>query len=153
MFTHCSDILDSVWLFLWYIDKTTEETDGEGLVLGRMPIADSKPATDLGMPVKKVRGWRIHLTEKGYVLARRTPYGHVITVLKSKKRTWAPTLVEPKATERDLPKQEISTNGAGRENSQNGHRDLPIQEVRIPDPGSQSAQTKPGHCWPSRWGR
>jgi hypothetical protein len=117
IFEHCPDMLDSVWLFLWYIDKTTKETGGEGRVLGGMPIIDSEPAGTLRVPVKKVRGWRAQLVRRGYIRALRTPYGHVITLLKSKKWNWAPTLVQPgKAGERDLPNKEISLAKCDEEN-------------------------------------
>jgi hypothetical protein len=140
IFEHCPNMLDAVWLFMWYIDRTTEEDDGEGLVLGGMPIVDSKPASTLQVPVKKVRKWRLHLGNNGYIRTLRTPYGHVITLLKSKKWNWKPTLVQPKnadAGARDLPNREISTT---KENARNGHSDLPNRTVRMPDLGSQSAQ-------------
>src|SRR5580692_6320068 len=90
---HCPDMLDSVWLFIWYIDKTTLEKNGEGTVLGGIPIRDSRPASTLRMPVKTIRRWRLHLEEKGYIRTVRTPYGHVITLLKSKKWNRGPVLV------------------------------------------------------------
>jgi hypothetical protein len=127
IFKHCPDMLDSVWLFLWYIDKTTKEIEGEGFVLGGMPVTDSEPAKDLGASLKVVRKWRLHLASKGYTRTRRTPYGYVITLLKSKKWAWGPVLVTDKPAPRDLPKREISTE----ENYPNGESDLPKQEERI----------------------
>ena len=135
IFEHCPDMLDSVWLFLWYIDRTTEESNGEGRVLGGMPIVDPRPASELRMPVKTIRRWRLHLEEKGYVRVRRTPYGHVITLLKSKKWNWGPTLVanEKKVPKRDLPNGEISP----KEIPHSGHSDLPNRAARFPVSGSQ----------------
>jgi hypothetical protein len=134
IFEHCPDMLDSVWLFFWYIDRTTEESNGEGRVLGGMPIIDSRPASELRMPVKTIRRWRLHLGGKGYIRILRTPYGHVVTLLKSKKWNWGPTLVQPEKTgARDFPKGEIST----KEIPHSGHSDLPNGAVRLPVSGSQ----------------
>jgi hypothetical protein len=108
IFEHCPDMLDSVWLFLWYIDRTTKENGGEGRVLGGVPIIDSEPAHTLRVPVKKIRRWRAQLVRQGYIRALRTPYGHVVTLLKSKKWNWAPTLLQEKKSGVDLPKREIS---------------------------------------------
>ncbi len=136
IFEHCPDMLDSVWLFLWYIDRTTEESNGEGRVLGGVPIVDSRPASELRMPVKTIRRWRLHLEEKEYIRIRRTPYGHVITLLKSKKWNWGPTLVQPEKTgARDLPNGEIYT----KEIPHSGQSDLPNRAVRVPGSGSQSS--------------
>jgi hypothetical protein len=120
---HCPDMLDSVWLFIWYIDTTTKEKNGEGTVLGGIPIGDPRPAAALRMPVRTIRRWRQRLEEKGYIRTVRTPYGHVVTLLKSKKWDWGPKLVgsEKEAPERELPKREFST----KENCGNGHREFP----------------------------
>jgi hypothetical protein len=128
---HCPKMLDSVWLYMWYIDRTTEERDGEGYILGGIPIVDAKPASALRVPVKTIRRWRLKLVREGYVRALRTPYGFVITLLKSKKRNWKPTLVAPLETDssgrRDLPNGEITR----KESSRSGHRDLPNGEERF----------------------
>lgn len=135
---HCPEMLDSVWLFIWYIDKTTIEKNGEGSVLGGIPICDSRAAGALRMPLKTIRRWRLRLERKGYIRTLRTPYGHVVTLLKSKKWNRGPALVatDPEAAKRDLPNGEIST----KENSQTGHSDFPCRAVRIPAAGSQSSQ-------------
>lgn len=131
IFKRCPDMLDSVWLFLWYIDKTTKETAGEGAVLGGVPVTDSEPAKDLRVSLKVARKWRLHLASKGYTRTRRTPYGYVITLLKSKKWGWGPVLVTDKPAPRELPKREISPE----ENCPNGKSDLPKREERIAQTG------------------
>jgi hypothetical protein len=124
IFEHCPHILDSVWLFLWYIDKTTSESNGEGSILGGMPIADSKPAAVLKVPVKTVRSWRLRLERNGYIRTRRTPYGHVITLLNSMK--WP-----AKSAQREFPKREISP--------RNAQREFPKWEERIPETGIENS--------------
>jgi len=57
IFEHCSKIKDALWLFLWYIDKTT--TSGtEGKVLGGSPITDEEPAS---IPIWSQASFRIFL--------------------------------------------------------------------------------------------
>jgi hypothetical protein len=139
IFEHCPNMLDSIWLFLWYIDKTTKETDGVGLVLGGMPIIDSKPAAALGVPVKTIRRWRKMLAAGGYVTVRRTAYGCCVTLPKSKKWKWGLTLVSPQSSSssRDLPNAEISTSN---ESTRSGHSDFPSGTQRLPVPGTETAR-------------
>ncbi len=130
IFKHCPDMLDSVWLFLWYIDKTTKETNGEGAVLGGIPVTDSEPTKDLRVSLKIVRKWRLHLASKGYTRTRRTPYGYVVTLLKSRNGPGGPVLVTESGSERftqtgnlyrrELPKREVRFTQTGRENCPNG---------------------------------
>ena len=135
LFEHCPDMLDAIWLFIWYIDKTTKEIEDEetndrtGIVLGGMPIVDAKPAAALGVPVKTIRRWRKMLADGGYAVFCRTPYGYSVTLPNSKKWSWGPTLVDskPKLSNRDLPKREIST---PKESYRFGHRDFPEREIQ-----------------------
>jgi hypothetical protein len=137
--SHYDAIRDSFWLFVWYVDKTTKEENGAGLILGGMPIPDSRPAADIGVPVKTIRRWRKRLADGDYIRAIRTPYGHCITLLKSKKWNWGPALVDAKAElgDRDLPKREIST---PKESARSGHSDLPNRAERVPVSGIESAR-------------
>jgi len=139
LFEHCPDMLDAIWLFMWYIDKTTEEEDGNGIVLGGMPIVDAKPAAALGVPVKTIRRWRNMLAVGGYAVVCRTPYGYSVTLPKSKKWNWGPSLVTSKDTPpaRDLPKREIST---PEETSRFGQGDLPNRAERLPVSGRETSR-------------
>jgi hypothetical protein len=123
IFDHYSAIGDALWLFLWYIDKTTTEGDSKGFVLGGCPIADSKPAGVFGVPVKTARRWRERLTMGVYIEAIRTPYGHRITVKKSKKK-WL----------------SVPTNSP-RENSRGGKSEFPQREERIPVAGIENSRS------------
>jgi hypothetical protein len=128
IFEHASIMGDAVWLFMWLIARTTDDGDGKGKVLGRVPINDARPAGELGCSVKTVRRWRRTLVHGGYIATVRTPYGFKYTLLKSKK--WR------KQALRELPKLPISS----RECAQNGHTDLPLRAVRVPVPGTEIAQ-------------
>jgi hypothetical protein len=86
IFEHYDRIGDAIWEFLWCIDKITREEDGVGIVLGGMPVKFERIADELKGSYKETV--RLHFklleTEK-YIRLRRTPYGHVIEVLNSKK--------------------------------------------------------------------
>src|ERR1017187_3652814 len=48
IFEHWRDIREAIWLLLWYIDKTTRESEADGggtvgSVLGGLPIRDRGP--------------------------------------------------------------------------------------------------------------
>jgi hypothetical protein len=85
IFEHCSTIQDALWLYTWFIARTTKENQGEGIVLGGMPVADERPARELGTTVKVIRRWRKLLVGGGYIRAVRTGRGYKYTVLKSKR--------------------------------------------------------------------
>ncbi len=90
IFEHRERIKDALWLFLWYIDRTTKEDEGGdggkvGRVLGGKPILDSEVARDLQCTKRTVCTWRNRLHRCGYIKATRAPYGYTVRVLKSKK--------------------------------------------------------------------
>ena len=90
IFEHYRRMRDSYWLFTWYIDKTTKESEAGdggrvGVVLGGLPIRDSDAASAFGCSEKTARNWRTRLAREGYIEQKRTPVGYVIRVLKSKK--------------------------------------------------------------------
>jgi hypothetical protein len=117
IFDHCSKIKDALWLFLYYIDKTTTRGP-EGRVLGGCPITDEEPASILRVPIKTARRWRRMLTVGDYIQALRTPYGYVITVNKSKKWAWQ----------------------KGQEISRQGNSELPLRALRLPDSGTETSR-------------
>ncbi|MFB4164784.1 hypothetical protein ACE1TI_13380 [Alteribacillus sp. JSM 102045] len=79
----------ALWEFLWCIDRVTSETgqDGQksGIVLGGSPISYSDVAKDLGIGKSTVKRNFEKLESENYIHLKRTPYGHIITVNKSKK--------------------------------------------------------------------
>ena len=83
---HCPRMRESVWLFIYIVDKQTKGVrDGRGQVLGGSPIRDRDIAEALGMSTKTIARWREVLLAEGYITARRTPYGFVYAVSKPKK--------------------------------------------------------------------
>lgn len=79
---------DSVWLFMWFLDKMTiiDSEKGEGKVLGGKPIKYEDVKDDLGISRSTYIRWLSVLRKWKYLKTLRTPYGQVITVLKAKKR-------------------------------------------------------------------
>jgi hypothetical protein len=83
---HCPRMRESVWLFIYIVDKQTKGVkDGRGQVLGGCPIRDRDIAEALRMSTKTIARCREVLLTEGYVTARRTPYGFVYAVSKPKK--------------------------------------------------------------------
>jgi hypothetical protein len=84
---HRKAMKESVWLFMWLLDKMTSITEeGIGKVLGGKPIKFEEVKKDLGISIRTYRRWTNQLKKAGYVNLLRTPYGCVITVNKAKKR-------------------------------------------------------------------
>lgn len=88
---HCKQMGDSVWLFMWFLDKMTSVTQEKGKVLGGKPIKFSEIESDLGISRSTYNRWLKSLKEGGYVQTVRTPYGSCIIVLKAKKKFKKPT--------------------------------------------------------------
>jgi hypothetical protein len=88
---HYRAIGESIWFFLWCVDRITREVVDEakggrvGLVLGSMPHHDADIARSLGCSTKTLRRWRKRLVDHGYLGCLRTPNGYVLWVNKSKK--------------------------------------------------------------------
>jgi hypothetical protein len=83
---HRGRIGHAVWEFLWCLDRITKERDGVGIVLGGAPVKVGDIAgTIKGSKKETVRRHLEHLEKGKYIRLRRTPYGHVIEVLNSRK--------------------------------------------------------------------
>ena len=86
VFDHYDRIGDALWEFAWCIDRVTEEHDGVGIVLGGTPVKIPTIVSDLkGSRRETVRRHMDALESESYIRRRRTPYGHVIEVLNSRK--------------------------------------------------------------------
>ena len=84
---HRKAMKESVWLFMWCLDKMTSITEeGIGKVLGGKPIKYPEIKDDLGISEATYNRWVRRLKEKGYINAKRTPYGLILSVNKAKKR-------------------------------------------------------------------
>ncbi|MGY4689312.1 hypothetical protein [Salibacterium sp. K-3] len=86
---HKKKIGAALWEFLWCIDRVTNEMEQEGqksgTVLGGSPVSYSDVANDLGVGKSTVKRNFERLEEENYIHLKRTPYGHIVTVNKSKK--------------------------------------------------------------------
>jgi hypothetical protein len=138
---------DAIWLFIWCIDKTTKERTTEGgerlgAILRGAPIRDGDIAQSIpGSSRKLVRKWRQRLVAGGYLIQKRTPYGHILEVYKSKK--W-PTK-EPGELPKRVTLPEERTTQTGTETYPNGHREVPerVQTKKtLQDSINKSSQTE-----------
>jgi len=86
VFEHYDRIGDALWEFAWCIDRITAESDNVGIVLGGSPVKLRAIVDALnGSRKETVRRHMDSLERKKYIRRRRTPYGHVIEVLNSRK--------------------------------------------------------------------
>jgi hypothetical protein len=126
---HCTQMRDSIWLYLWLLDRqTTEEANGSGKVLGGMPIRDQDIAACLGgIATRTIRRWRERLLKRPYIEAINTGHGYSYRILKSKK--WKARKAQQsgqkcpvradKSVQSDRP--DVST-----QTDQNGHSDVQV---------------------------
>lgn len=86
---HRENMDSAIWEFLWLISKVTKEIqeDGEsiGIVLGGQPIKNAEIAEELGYSLRKTVDNISTLRKHGYIITKRTPYGNIFKVRKSKK--------------------------------------------------------------------
>src|SRR3990167_3582209 len=95
---------ESVWLFLWCLDKMTSiAEDGVGRVLGGRPIKYKEILDDLGITERTYSRWVSILRKGGYIKSIRTPYGLSLSVIRAKKRFGRRDT--PKLSYPDTPKQ------------------------------------------------
>lgn len=86
IFEHYERIADALWEFEKCIDWITEERDGVGIVLGGKPVTVSEIVAAIkGSKKETVRRHMDALEKENFIRRRRTPYGHVIEVLNSRK--------------------------------------------------------------------
>ena len=88
IFDHYEAIGSAVWVFLWCVDRVTDESDpaGSGLVLGGAPVKIERIVADIpGAVERTVRRHLQRLVANGFIRRKRTPYGAILSVLNSKK--------------------------------------------------------------------
>jgi hypothetical protein len=103
---HRDRIGGAVWEFLWCLDKVSVEKNGVGIVLRGKPVKVEEIVAGIsGSDCETVRLHMIALEEQKYIRRRRTPYGHVIEVLNSKKfNIWKPEKPQnPGSPEKEKP--------------------------------------------------
>jgi hypothetical protein len=80
---HYEKMKESVWLFMWLIDKQTSE---EGEVLFGEPINYNTVAKDIpGLTHITYRRWVNKLKAEKYITLKRNPYGYIFTINNPKK--------------------------------------------------------------------
>lgn len=86
---HLKNIGDAIWLLEDLINKTTleESYDGvvNGVVLRGKPLSDIELSKYWDVHRHTIAKWRERLVKGGYITVKRTKYGYVYHVLKSKK--------------------------------------------------------------------
>lgn len=85
IFEHREKVGSAIWLFLLLVDWTTVEQDGLGQVLGGKPVTAKKLKEALRLEERQVRAQLQRLQSIKFIRLKRTSYGFVIEVLKSKK--------------------------------------------------------------------
>jgi len=84
---HRKSMRESVWLFMWLLDKITSITeDGIGRVLGGKPIIYKEISEELGISKRTYVDWIANLKKGGYISTIRAPKGLIISVNKAKKK-------------------------------------------------------------------
>ena len=84
---HRKAMKESVWLFMWLLDKITSITEEQiGMVLGGKPITYEEVNKDLEVPERTYRDWVARLKKHQYIVAKRAPNGLIFYVNKAKKR-------------------------------------------------------------------
>jgi len=84
---HRKAMKESVWLFMWLLDKITSITEeGIGKVLGGKPITYEEVNKDLEVPERTYRDWVARLKKHQYITVKRAPNGLIFYVNKAKKR-------------------------------------------------------------------
>ncbi len=84
---HYKAMGDSVWLFMWLLDKITSINEkGIGKVLGGKPIKYQDLELELGISKRTYQYWIETLKAGEYINTIRTPYGLSISINKAKKK-------------------------------------------------------------------
>ena len=91
---HVEKIGNSIWLFLWLLDKMTiiNHETGEGIVLGGKPVKFDEVKKDLGITEKTYSRWVAILESSKYISTIRAPHGLCFKVHNSFKvfgKNWA----------------------------------------------------------------
>lgn len=97
IFDHCARIGVAIWVFLWMIDHTTQETEpatsnAEGLVYGGRPIRAQEVAHDLQMAARTVQSHLNHLVAAGYLRRIDHNVGSAAGYAVRKSKKWKPKL-------------------------------------------------------------
>jgi len=112
----------AIWEFIWCLDKITREHNEEngrmvGVILGGKPVKAEEIARDLKESAKTVERHLRRLVKNHYLLARRTPYGLVLSVTNSQKfGIWS----RDKRSDKNVPSENETRDKSIFENGHNG---------------------------------
>lgn len=122
---HIAAMRDSVWLYLWLLDKMTSiDSQQLGRVLGGKPITYDLIEADLGISIREYRRWVNTLRDAGYIQTVRTPRGLSMSVVKAskfKQKGSAQTVSSQKQSDvpgndSDVPESTPRSHGSGTSN-------------------------------------
>jgi len=82
---HTQKIENSLWEFIWLINKVTKEENGIGYVLKGKPVKVREIAEGLKRNHRSVLRHLEKLKKAGYINLKRCPYGFIFTINNSKK--------------------------------------------------------------------
>jgi hypothetical protein len=89
---HRERIGPAIWLFLYFIDRTTKERPNkqnpdeiQGWVYGKMPLTLRRMASETGLPERTISAHLLRLECHDYIRTVRAPHGLIILVQKSYK--------------------------------------------------------------------
>ena len=82
---HRKKIGSAIWLFIQLIDWTTAEEDGIGRVFNGAPVKAQQIMEALDIKERQVSSQLHRLKNRGYIGLKRTSYGYIIVINKSKK--------------------------------------------------------------------
>ena len=148
---HIKNIKDAIWVFLWCLNKTTSEENGEGIVCGGNEVAADEIGRDLGRHSNTVRRHLRQLEQHAYLSLERGRRGYFIGVNKSKR--WSgrfttrgkskpvselPPVVNQEKVE--LPPVVNQNNADGESKTENP---LPHSDLRVPQPVLTNKTLKP----------
>lgn len=86
-YKHHENMGDSVWLYLWLLDKTTSVSeDGIGKILGGKPIKYEDVSKDLRLSQNTYTRYISRLRKHGYIMVTRAPNGLIFKITKAHKR-------------------------------------------------------------------
>ncbi|MFA5696212.1 MAG: hypothetical protein WC917_01965 [Bacilli bacterium] len=83
---HHKNMRETLWLYIWFLDKITVIKGDSGKVLGGKPIIFSDVEKELNLSRSTYVRWIKELKKNGYISVLRTPKGMCVNVLKAKKR-------------------------------------------------------------------
>jgi hypothetical protein len=134
IFEHRKKIGPALWIYLWCLDRITDEESGVGFVLGSSVVTTEKIAGELQDPKRTVRRHLERLAKHKYIGLKRTPYGFIISVANSKKfNIWRSDKNVRSLEKREWPKMTERVAKNGPLVTKNGHSNKEDTAVDTPE--------------------